>query len=93
MSFYPILRQLVIDAVATATRQEFDVVAAAGSLFDLPGFDSLAIASVLEQLETALSLEVPPSEIVPEAFETVESLIAMLARARASHETGARSRT
>jgi len=86
-------RPLVVEAVADATGQESDEVEAVDSLFELPGFDSLAIASVLERLESSLRIEVPPQEIVPEAFETVESLTAVLVRATATHPSASRSET
>jgi acyl carrier protein len=55
-----------------------DVVVRAGSLFDLPGFDSLAVVAVLERLESDLGVEVPPEQIVPEAFESVDALTSLL---------------
>lgn len=61
-------------------------VLAAGSLFDLPGFDSIAIVSVLERLEDHHGVEVPAAEIVPESFETLTALRSLLA---AAHPEGA----
>jgi acyl carrier protein len=53
-------------------------VLSADSLFDLPGFDSIAIVSVLERLEDDLGVEVPAEEIVPEAFESLTALRSLL---------------
>ncbi|MET0135816.1 MAG: acyl carrier protein [Kibdelosporangium sp.] len=44
------------------------------SLFDLPGFDSVAVVSVMERLEDELGVQIPAELIVPEAFESVTSL-------------------
>ncbi|MET8762931.1 acyl carrier protein [Lentzea sp. NPDC004782] len=51
----------------------------AHSLFDLPGFDSIAVVAVLERLETDLGVEVPADLIVPEAFDSLDSLTDLLA--------------
>lgn len=51
----------------------------ARSLFDLPGFDSIAVVAVLERLETELGVEVPADLIVPEAFDSLDSLTDLLA--------------
>jgi acyl carrier protein len=59
-------------------------VAAVASLFDLPGFDSLAIVAVLEALEDDAGVEVPPERILPEAFATVASLCDLIAGAPAA---------
>jgi acyl carrier protein len=39
-------------------------------LFDLPGFDSLAVTALIEELEARLGTELPPDMIRPELFET-----------------------
>jgi acyl carrier protein len=68
----------VEDLVATRLAEVLGVSAETAldtpSLFDLPGFDSVAVVSVLERLEDELGVEVPPELIVPEAFESVTSL-------------------
>lgn len=53
----------------------------ATSLFDLPGFDSITIVAVLERLENELGVEVPAELIMPEAFESLDSLTDLLASA------------
>ncbi|KFZ82031.1 hypothetical protein ED92_17535 [Amycolatopsis sp. MJM2582] len=58
-------------------------VLAERTLFDLPGFDSVAIVSALERLEDHWRVEVPADRIVPEAFETVDSLARLLGAAGA----------
>ncbi len=76
--------QRVVEAVADVLRVPPAEVTAARSLFDLPGFDSLAVVAVLERLESALGVEVPPELIVPEAFESITALSRVLAQASAT---------
>lgn len=54
------------------------------SLFDLPGFDSVCIVATLERLEDEWGVEVPAERIVPEAFDSLESLSELFAAAGAS---------
>lgn len=49
-------------------------VDACTSLLDLPGFDSIAIADVVERIEEETGMEYPPEALVPETFATVTSL-------------------
>lgn len=49
-------------------------VDAGTALLDLPGFDSLAIADVVERIEEETGTEYPPEALVPETFATVTSL-------------------
>ncbi|WP_328611223.1 acyl carrier protein [Amycolatopsis sp. NBC_00345] len=60
----------------------------APSLFDLPGFDSVAVVAVLERLEDELGVEVPPELIVPEAFESVAALTEILRTIREPTNSG-----
>jgi acyl carrier protein len=78
------LSRRVIQAVADVLGVPQAAVTGAASLFDLPGFDSLAVVSVLERLESGLSVEVPPELIVPEAFDSLAALTGLLARAQAA---------
>jgi acyl carrier protein len=55
-------------------------VASSPSLPSLPGFDSLTVVNVLERLEDDLGIEVAPELIVPEAFESVESVAGLFTR-------------
>lgn len=75
------LPDLVTDAVADVLNLPAGTVSAAPSLFDLPGFDSLAIVAVLDRLETRLAVEVPADRILPEAFGSVDALCDLLAGA------------
>ncbi|HEX6871190.1 MAG TPA: AMP-binding protein, partial [Micromonosporaceae bacterium] len=68
-------------AVAAVLRTTTEAVRAARSLFDLPGFDSVAIVAVLDRLEEELGVQIPAELIVPETFETLGSLAAVLRRA------------
>jgi len=74
-----VLGQRAVQAVAAVLGMPPAVVASSGSLFDLPGFDSIAVVAVLERLESGLGTEVPPELIVPEAFDSIGTLTDLLA--------------
>lgn len=74
------LRDDVAHAVADVLNVPVADVTAAGSLFDLAGFDSLAIVSVLDRLERDRAVEVPPELILPEAFGSIDALADLVAR-------------
>jgi acyl carrier protein len=86
-------REELADRVAAAVGEVLGVPdsapRAAPTLFDLPGFDSLAVVAVLDRLETELDVEVPADLIVPEAFESLDSLTDLLAAATATPTTEA----
>jgi len=82
----PALRECATQAVSAVLGHPADVVVGVGSLFDLPGFDSLAVVAVLERLESDLGIEVPAEQIVPEAFESVDALTSLLVQAVAAPE-------
>jgi len=86
-------REDLTDRVAAAVGAVLGVPESAprttATLFDLPGFDSLAVVAVLDRLETELGVEVPADLIVPEAFESLESLTDLLAAATATPTTEA----
>ena len=67
----------VLRAVAAALGVPPDAIVAAPTLFDLPGFDSLAVVTILSRLEDEFGAEVPPDAIVPEAFESLGALTAL----------------
>ncbi|HEX5116509.1 MAG TPA: acyl carrier protein [Pseudonocardiaceae bacterium] len=73
-------QDLVAEVVSAVLGTPTADVLATATLFDLPGFDSLAVVSVLDRLETELHVEVPPELIVPEAFESVDSILQLLAQ-------------
>ncbi|GAB3887352.1 hypothetical protein GCM10029964_053190 [Kibdelosporangium lantanae] len=75
------LREHVSEVVATAVGTPVAVVAAVPSLFDLDGFDSLAIVAVLDRLERDLGVEVPPDRILPDAFSSLDTLCDLLSHA------------
>ena len=78
------VRRLVVTAVAASTGTTLQVVEGTASLFDLPGFDSVAVVAVLEWLEAELDLEVPAEVVVPDTFRSVDALAAVVAAARAA---------
>jgi acyl carrier protein len=49
-------------------------VRAGEPLLDQPGFDSLAIAAVIDRIEADLDLELAPELLVPETFGSVSAL-------------------
>jgi acyl carrier protein len=70
----------VITSVLGCARAQ---VRAAAALYDLPGFDSVALMTIVERLESDLGTEIPAEWIVPEAFTSVGSLAALLEAAAA----------
>jgi acyl carrier protein len=77
-------RDHVVAAVSSVLGAPAADVRSVPTLFDLPGFDSLAVVAVLDRLETALRVEVPPELIVPEAFESLDSVVRLLDRTLAT---------
>jgi acyl carrier protein len=75
------LREAVIEIIADQLRIPRSRVVAAPSLLDLAGFDSIAIVSVLTELEHRFGVEVPPEFVVPETFTSVDTLAGALANA------------
>jgi acyl carrier protein len=55
-------------------REPAAAVDAGASLLDLPGFDSLAIADVVERIEEETGVEYPSAVLVPETFASATSL-------------------
>jgi acyl carrier protein len=81
------LENQIVDTVAAVLAARPETVRRAGSLFDLDGFDSLSVVAILERLEDQLGVEVDPDAIVPEAFESVDTLTDLMGHA--VHGTGA----
>jgi acyl carrier protein len=73
-------RARVVDAVAAVLGVPVGTVSAAESLFDLPGFDSIAVVAVLERLESELGVEVPAERIVPDAFASISTLTELISQ-------------
>jgi acyl carrier protein len=61
------------------------------SLLDLPGCDSLAIATLVERLEDELRREIPPELIVPETFATPLTIASALLEEHATAHAGGTS--
>ena len=74
------VRDRAAETLAEILRLPVEEVRAGGSPLDLPGFDSIVAVELLERLETELDVEVPPELIVPEAFESLDSLAGLFAR-------------
>lgn len=68
------LNREVVAVVAGHLGLPEEQVRSTPSLFDLPGFDSLAVVAVLDGLEERVGREVPPERIMPEAFESITSV-------------------
>ena len=68
------------ETLAEVLRLPVEEVRAGGSPLDLPGFDSIVAVELLERLETEFDVEVPPELIVPEAFESLDTLAELFAR-------------
>lgn len=52
----------------------------AEALADVPGFNSFALADVLERLEQELGVEVPPEELTPANYRSLDSLSGLFSR-------------
>lgn len=65
---------VVASVLGCGPQQVYDSTA----LYELPGFDSVALVTILERLEDALGTEIPAEWIVPEAFATLDSLAGLL---------------
>ena len=74
------VRDRAAEALAELLRLPVDEVRSGGSPLDLPGFDSVVAVELLERLENSFDVEVPPELIVPEAFESLDSLAELFAR-------------
>ncbi|GAA2437761.1 hypothetical protein GCM10010191_60950 [Actinomadura vinacea] len=57
---------------------EEPALAACTALFEVPGFDSLALAAVVERLEDELGTVLPDDLIVPESFTTPGDIASVL---------------
>jgi acyl carrier protein len=55
-------------------------VSAGDPLLDQPGFDSLAIVAVIDEIERDLDVEFAPELLVPETFATLDTLTAAVER-------------
>ena len=80
----------VTRAIAEIAGVPARAVAAAPTLLDLPGFDSLTVVAILDRLEAELGTEIPAEAIVPEAFESLDTLTALF-QASLSTVSAARS--
>jgi acyl carrier protein len=80
------VRAQVVGVVATATLLPAEEVDAADWLFDLPGFDSLAVVEILARLESAFGVEVPAEAVLPEVFGRVSALAELVSAALASRD-------
>jgi acyl carrier protein len=67
-------------AIAQVLRIPARTVTESASLLDLPGFDSITVVAVLERMENIFEIEIPPELIVPEAFESLETLADLFVR-------------
>jgi acyl carrier protein len=74
------VRDRAAETLAELLRLPVEEVRAGGSPLDLPGFDSVFAVELLERLETELEVEAPPELIVPEAFESLDSLAELFAQ-------------
>jgi acyl carrier protein len=68
----------IVAVIADVLRRDPEHIDADTVLYDLPGFDSLALVTILARLEDALGAEIPAEWIVPEAFASVGALASLL---------------
>jgi len=81
-------RGQVAAVIAGVLGCEPERVGAATALYELPGFDSVTLVTILDRLEDALGAEIPAEWIVPEAFTTVSALAELLDAAAGDDEGG-----
>ncbi len=62
------------------------MISATTALADLPGFDSLAIVGLLEQIEDQLHIAIDPALIVPETFASPATIAGVLIKSQRAHE-------
>lgn len=65
---------IVIAAIRATLRDATLPIDATTALQDLKGFDSLAIAGLIERLEDQLGIEMDPGLILPETFTNPSTL-------------------
>ena len=68
-------------------------VRAGEPLLDQPGFDSLAIAAVIDRIEADLGLEFEPELLVPETFVDLDALTDAVWRCREAVPAGTGQRS
>ncbi len=68
----------IIAVIAGVLRCDPEQIHATTVLYDLPGFDSLALVTILARLEDALGAEIPAEWIIPEAFASTGALAGLL---------------
>lgn len=68
----------IVAVIASVLGCDPEQVRAATALYELPGFDSVALVEILGRLEDSLGAEIPAEWIVPEAFTTVDALTGLL---------------
>lgn len=66
-------------------------VGAQERLLDQAGFDSLAIADVVDRIEADLDIELAPDLLVPETFADVSSLVGAVAASELALPTPTRT--
>jgi acyl carrier protein len=79
----------VIKAVRVALKEPALVIDRGTPLQDLKGFDSLAIVTILEELEDCLRVEIEPTLILPETFSTPTTLAEALMISQQYSSSGA----
>lgn len=70
--------EAVVESVLRSVLGEEVRLSADTRLFQLAGFDSLALAAVVEGLEAELGVALPDELITPEAFETPAAIATSL---------------
>jgi len=68
----------IVEVIAGVLGCDQGQVQVATALYELPGFDSVALVEILGRLEDALGAEIPAEWIVPEAFTSVDALAGLL---------------
>lgn len=78
------VQETVQEVVSRVLRVLPDSVRPDEDLFERPEYDSLTIVVVLAEIETAFDVEIAAQWLVAEAFESVESISALVRKANAN---------
>jgi acyl carrier protein len=79
--FKDLIRQFVCERLARE-RGVTETVSDQDSLIELGIIDSMGIVQLLGHLESSLKIKIPDEDIVPDNFDSIESLAAYLDRPR-----------
>jgi hypothetical protein len=81
------VRAAVLNAASRVLGVDREALAAGRSFVDIPTFSSFRLVDILEQVELALGIELPASELLPERLHDADTMSCLFFR----HAQGASS--